>query len=340
MNVTALICELNPLHRGHEYIIGRAREQSDVTVLVMSGNFTERGVPAAFDKYARAEAAVRSGADLVVELPYPWCSAGVEGFARGGVSIVSAIGADRLVFGSESGDFALIEKAARIKASCEFADAAKTAEENDRGAGSAEIFDRVMRAFGVNDPLGANDKLGAEYVRFGRDAGISNFTSVKRIETRSASEIRSEMPEAITIENRYNGILFDYCRINGAKSSDELVRYAAGVAHECVSATEFIMNLPTKKYTLARIRRTILADMLGVREDPTGEPDFTVLLAANERGREYLAEIKKNAAIEIVTKPADAVSRGFAAETRADELYCLCAGLRGGEMMRRKPYIE
>ena len=337
--MTALICELNPLHEGHKYIICRARENADVTVLVMSGNFTERGVPAVFDKYARAEIAVKNGADLVVELPYPWCSAGVEGFARGGVAIASAIGADRLVFGSESGDFALIDKAARIKSSREFAEAAKAAEEQDRGAGSAEIFDRVMRSFGVNDPLGANDKLGAEYVRFGRDAGIDNFTSVKRIETKSASEIRSEMPEAAAIEQRYNGILFDYCRINSAKTPDELVRYAGGVAHECASAAEYIANLPTKKYTLARIRRTVLADMLGVKADPTGEPDFTVLLAANERGREYLAEIKKNAAIEIVTKPADAVSRGFAAETRADELYCLCAGLRGGEMMRKKPYI-
>ena len=338
--MTALICELNPLHEGHKYIISRAREDSDVTVLVMSGNFTQRGVPSVYDKYARAEAAVRCGADLVVELPYPWCSAGVEGFALGGVSIAGALGADRLVFGSESGDDALIRRVAEIKSSPEFRTAAVAAEENDRGAGSAEIFDRVMRSFGVAERLGANDKLGAEYVRLGRSAGINNFTSVKRIETKSASELRTQMPEAAAIEQRYNGILFDFCRMFGKNSADELVRYAAGVAHNCADAEEFIADLPTKKYTLSRIRRTILADMLGVKVDPTGEPDFTVLLAANEKGREYLSEIRKTARIEIVTKPADAKSRGAEIMTKADELYCLCAGLRGGEMMRKKPYVE
>lgn len=339
MNVTALICELNPLHDGHKYIIDRARADADVLMLVMSGSFTERGVPAVYDKYARAVSAVESGADLVFELPYPWCSAGVEGFALGGVSIASSLGAGRLVFGSESGDGELIERIARIKSYPEYKRNTLAAENTDRSAGTAEVFDKVLASFGVTEPLGANDKLGAEYVRYGREAGISSFTSVKRIDAKSASEIRKTMPESAAVERRYNGILFDFCRISGDRSANELVRYAAKVAHDYADADGFIAALPTKKYTLARLRREILAEILNSNANPTYKPDFTVMLGANEKGREYLASVRKNAPIEIVTKPADAKSAQVAVSSRADELYCLCAGLCGGEMMRKKPFI-
>ena len=338
MKANAVICELNPLHDGHKYIISRAGESADVLILVMSGSFTERAVPAVYDKYARAEAAVHAGADLVVELPYPWCSAGVEGFARGGVKVAASLGADRLVFGSETGDFSLIEKAARIKSSEEYRRAALQAERCDRRTGSAEVFDEVMRQAGVLSPLCANDKLGAEYVRFGREAGINDFSIVKRIDTKSASEIRRTMPEAAATEERFDGLVFDYCRC-GRTGDNPLVRYAVRVAHECVSAAEFISNLPTKKYTLARLRREILADMLDSVANPVDAPTFTVLLAANGRGREYLSAVRKDAAIELITKPADAKSGQFSVLSRADELFCLCAGLRGGEMLRKKPYI-
>ena len=339
MNITAIICELNPLHDGHKYIISRAREDADVLLLVMSGNFTERGTPAVYDKYARAEAAIRAGADAVVELPYPWCSAGVEGFARGGVTVASALGADRLVFGSESGDGELIEKIAQIKSPPGYKQAALAAENTDRRTGSAEIFDSVLASFGVTETVGANDKLGAEYIRYGRNAGVNNFTFVERIGVRSASEIRKTLPEAIRIERRYNGILFDFCRTFGNESENDLVRYAAKVAHDCTDADGFIGALPTKKYTLARLRREILAEILRSNANPTDAPDFTVLLGANEKGREYLSSVRNTAPIELVTKPADAKSDQFAALCRADELYCLSAGLCGGEMMRKKPFI-
>ena len=70
---------------------------------IMSGNSTQRGELAITDKYLRAEAAIKCGADLVLELPFPWCSASAEYFALAAVSIAGAIG-DSLLFGSECGD--------------------------------------------------------------------------------------------------------------------------------------------------------------------------------------------------------------------------------------------
>ena len=98
MNVHAMICELNPLHNGHLCVMRRMREDDAdaVILLVMSGNFTQRGQCACFDKYARARAAIDSGADLVVELPFPFSSAGAEVFARAGVEIAEALGVSQV----------------------------------------------------------------------------------------------------------------------------------------------------------------------------------------------------------------------------------------------------
>ncbi len=106
MNVTAIISEYNPLHKGHLYHIETAKKETraDFIIAIMSGNFVQRGTPAIFDKYLRAECALRSGVDLVLELPVMYASASAEYFALGGVSLANALGCvTHLSFGSEYG---------------------------------------------------------------------------------------------------------------------------------------------------------------------------------------------------------------------------------------------
>ncbi len=106
MNVTAIISEYNPLHQGHLYHIETAKKETnaDYLIAIMSGNFVQRGTPAILDKYARAEAALRSGIDLVLELPTIYATASAEYFAMGGVALANALGCvDYLSFGSEYG---------------------------------------------------------------------------------------------------------------------------------------------------------------------------------------------------------------------------------------------
>jgi predicted nucleotidyltransferase len=100
-----VITEYDPYHKGHEYFLEAAKSLtgSDRTIAVMSGAFVQRGEPAMFDKYLRAEAAVRNGIDLVIELPFAYGATGPENFARGGIRILSGLGVvDTLAFGSES----------------------------------------------------------------------------------------------------------------------------------------------------------------------------------------------------------------------------------------------
>ena len=108
MRTAGIISEYNPFHRGHAWQIGELRRRlgaETVVVCAMSGSFVQRGDFAVMRTHARAEAAVRGGADLVLELPLPWAIASAEGFAAGGVGVLAATGAvDTLVFGSECGD--------------------------------------------------------------------------------------------------------------------------------------------------------------------------------------------------------------------------------------------
>lgn len=117
MTITALIAEYNPFHNGHAYHIREARRLTgaDFLIVLMSGNFVQRGEPAVIDKTARAEMAVRCGADLVLELPVCYACGSAEYFAGGAVALLNALGCvDYLCFGSECGDLAVLQTAAAV----------------------------------------------------------------------------------------------------------------------------------------------------------------------------------------------------------------------------------
>lgn len=110
--VCGIVAEYNPFHSGHMFHIRRTRESlgGDVVIVcVMSGNFVQRGDFAVLDKYARAETAVRGGADLVLELPLAAALSSAEGFARGAVALLHGIGCRYLSFGAETADISLVQ---------------------------------------------------------------------------------------------------------------------------------------------------------------------------------------------------------------------------------------
>ena len=114
MKISAVICEYDPFHCGHEYMLGEMRRQGATHILaIMSGNFTQRGEPAMFDKYTRTRAALACGADLVAELPVSFACAGAQRFALGGAAIADGLGVvEELCFGSGSGEMSALTAAA------------------------------------------------------------------------------------------------------------------------------------------------------------------------------------------------------------------------------------
>ena len=117
MKVNGIIAEYNPFHNGHEYQLKESlrRTGADYTIVVMSGNFVQRGAPALLGKFRRAEMALHGGADLVLELPTLYSTSSAEYFATGAVVLLDKLGVvDNLCFGSESGDADLLKQIAEI----------------------------------------------------------------------------------------------------------------------------------------------------------------------------------------------------------------------------------
>lgn len=173
-----IICETNPMHSGHKYLIDRAREMgADRIVAVMSGNTVQRGEFAILDKYTRAEALLKCGADLVLELPFPWCASSAEHFAGAGIEILERF-CDTVIFGSESGDIDLLERAAICASGEAFREKYKDGLLDGKPA--AELyFDMIQNAVGRE--LSSNDLLGIEYIRAARECGYDlSFKTVAR----------------------------------------------------------------------------------------------------------------------------------------------------------------
>lgn len=170
MKTAGIICEYNPFHRGHAWQIAslrRALGGDAAVVCAMSGDFVQRGEGAILRASARAEAAVRGGADLVLELPLPWAIASAEGFARGGVSVLSLTGlVDVLAFGSECADAAAILRAAHALESDEFPPLLRA--ELASGVSFAAAREAALRRL-IGPDAGVlarpNDTLGVEYCR-------------------------------------------------------------------------------------------------------------------------------------------------------------------------------
>ena len=119
MKIVGLITEYNPFHNGHLYHIEQAKDitNADAVIVVMSGNYVQRGAPAIMPKHLRAAVALEAGIDIILELPVCYAAGSAEYFAAGAVSLFEQLGCvDAICFGSECGDYRILEKLARILA--------------------------------------------------------------------------------------------------------------------------------------------------------------------------------------------------------------------------------
>ena len=191
MKTVAIICEYNPFHNGHKYQIDKARELlgDDVAIIaIMSGNYTQRGEVAIADKTIRAEAAVMAGANLVIELPFPYSCSSAEIFATAGVHIAGSIGADYLVFGSECGDISRLTEATDIIMSDSFKEKVEAIKANKDylSLGYPKIAEMAYREL-VNgnyavDISSPNNILAIEYIKAIKalDIAITPVTIMRR----------------------------------------------------------------------------------------------------------------------------------------------------------------
>lgn len=204
MRTAGIIIEYNPLHAGHLYQLEETRRilgQDTAIIGVMSGDFVQRGDFAIVGRQARAKAAVESGVDLVLELPLPWAVGSAERFADGGVAALAATGVvDRLVFGSECGDAAALERVASVLLSEGFPALLK--QELSTGVSFAAARQQAVERMATSEDAALlaqpNNILGVEYCKslLRRESAIRPLTIQRKGAGYHETEPEAELPSA------------------------------------------------------------------------------------------------------------------------------------------------
>ena len=117
MKIVGIIAEYNPFHKGHEFHIEKAKKitGADAAIIIMSGDYVQRGIPSIMPKHLRTQMALACGADVVLELPVCYATGSAEYFATGAVSLLEALGCvDYLCFGSECGEIKILQQIADV----------------------------------------------------------------------------------------------------------------------------------------------------------------------------------------------------------------------------------
>ncbi len=363
MKITGILCEYNPLHNGHARQLSLVRDmqgESSGIVCLMSGNFVQRGAPAIVDKLLRAEAAVKCGADLVLELPLTYSLSSAEGFAAGGVGILAPF-CHAMCFGAETADREALMDTARVLLSTEFPQALRL--QLDKGLSFPAARQQALEAIGCSASLltAPNNILAVEYCKailrqnapmeplvIHRPSGYHD--TVPDPENPSATAVRKCMAEkedytgllpaaalecfrgAVlhTPEAGERAVLARLRTMTDAEfealpyGSEGLWRKLMHAARQQNTVTEIIDSVKSKRYTYTRISRMILCAFLGLTgEDLSATAPYVRVLAFNDRGREIL---KKARQTRVFLNAGEVwSSRWWALEQRAGDLYGLFA---------------
>ena len=358
MRTVGIICEYNPLHLGHRKQILCIREEygpDTAIVCAMSGNYVQRGLPAIIDKSHRARAAVLSGADLVLELPVTTALSSAEGFAAGGVRILSQI-CDTLCFGAETADPKLLMNTAGALLSADFPPLLRA--QLDLGKSFPAARQAALEQMGLSGVTQPNDILAVEYCKaiLSQDAPMEIFP-IFREGSYHAETADAENPSATAVRklmlNAYNWRtcvpkevrpIFESAPLHTLAAGEravlarlrtmtdeefEALPYGSeGLWRKLMHASrrentleDVLTAVKSKRYTRSRLDRMVMCAFLGITKDIMDqEIPYTRVLAFNDRGRQILNTAKKQSLF---------LNAGEAAEYPYWELEKCCGRLYG-----------
>lgn len=339
---TGIVCEYNPFHKGHAYQISKVREMgASFVVCAMSGEFTQRAEPSFQDKCVRAENAVKNGADIVLEIPFPFSSMSAEGFARAGISILENSGlCDSFAFGSECAD---IEKLGCV---AEMSDDAFRKEVVELQKTMPNLSYASAREKLVREKLGEdyasllknpNDILGIEYLRankslcpvavqrktprggFDDDFASSSYIRGNLFLDGRMTDAKEYLPCGYCFDgiNDNNKLFYSHMLLSLVQKTPEYLSDIAEVPKGCEysiikcasdaeSYEELCSLLASKTLTDAKIRRMLLFAFFGVTKNMCGcVPEYARILACSELGRKKLKEYAQDRKIIVASRVAD-----------------------------------
>lgn len=332
MQICGIICEYNPLHLGHQKQLSFVRNQfgdDGAIVCLMSGNYVQRGYPAVFNKMVRAQAAVECGADLVLELPITYALSSAEGFAAGGVRILSQL-CGSLCFGAETADIHMLMNTAQALLSPAFSGTLR--QQLDRGLSFPAARQAALTQMGLDGTLlqTPNNILAVEYCKaiLAQNTSITPLPIVRRGSYHD-TEVNKNDPSATALRLQMDmgtdwlsfvpekaqpvvANATQYCLRNGEKSilyrlrtmSDsefELLPYGSeGLWRKFMYACrkeatleDILTATKSKRYTRSRLDRMAMCAYLGITAENIAQaPPYTRVLAFTDKGRQVLKTAK------------------------------------------------
>lgn len=337
----AIICEFNPFHNGHRYLIEKVKQITGEPVLaVMSGSFVQRGEAAICSKFERAQTALNNGADLVVELPTVYAVSCAQRFAQGGVNIAKAFGdVNKLAFGCETDSIDALYAAANAINNPEVN--SRVTEQMQDGAYYPQAFERAVREVLGSETADVltspNNILAVEYLRALRGTGIQpvpvrrtgashdsdmivgDFVSGSKLREmlrrgEDVSRFAPNPPDSITFPENIERALLFKLRNMTAEDFRVLPEVGEGLEYRFVTAAarynsieEILYAVKTKRYTLARLRRIICCAALGITEAMQSQTaEYARVLGFTEAGEKML----KSCMCEIVTSVGKTMREG------------------------------
>lgn len=377
MKAVGIICEYNPFHNGHLYHINKIKElfPTHKIILILSGNFTQRGIVSLLNKWDKTDIALTYGVDLVIELPFVFATQSADLFAKGSIALLKEMQVEYFVFGSESGSIKELTELATIQ--LEHPEYDKVVSQYlKQGLNYPTALSEALQDLCGKKVTTPNDLLGLSYVKEikKQHAKIIPIT-IQRTNDFHSKEMHNHIASATAIrENlqKKNSIkevvptgtlsklkkqlhqvedyfpFLQYQMISQEKHLKEYQTVDEGIENRIQefilksdSYSTLIQNIKTKRYTYNRIMRMLTHILVGFTKEEASrnkEIHYIRILGMNKEGQAYLNKIKKEVQYPIVVACNEIKDEMLQIELRATKIFAMILPPKEKEKLIHKEY--
>ena len=358
MRVVGIVAEYNPFHYGHLYQIRKVKEMypDSIMIAIISTNYTQRGGFSLINKWDKTRICLNYGIDMVVELPTLYTTQGADMFAYGAISILNMLHIDTLVFGMECDDVEYLIKAAKTQINNSKYDELVqkyllTGVNYPTALGNAL---KEMIGYTTDKP---NDLLAISYIK---EIIKNNYkiepVGIKRTNDYHGKEIKSSIVNAslirdmldknmdvskyvpietykcLNMKNFDNGyLLLKYNIINNENRLYEYLTVDEGIENrilkyykDCDNWCALVNLIKTRRYTYNKVNRMLMHILLNIKKIDNDREIYLRVLGFNDRGRNYLKQIKKD--IDVINTCKQGINKALDIEINATYIYSLVTG--------------
>ena len=343
MKIVGIVAEFNPMHNGHKYLIDTAKELTgaDITICVMSGNFTQAGNITLVDKFKRAKTAIENGIDVVIELPTIYATSSAEFFSYSAVKLLNSLGCiDYICFGSETGDTRELVQIAYTLTQNEEEIWRQTTENLKQGISFAkarqEALENILTEDEVNTATSSNNILAIEYIKaLIKLKSTIEPIAIKREDNVSATQIRElisggdlTLAKALSLESLSKGQIVQntdlaniltYYLVSSTKDQIQAIREVTeglenSLKDNCniYDYIDYIQEIKSKRYQLSKIKRIVINMILGITKEQNDRLQdkayYAHILAIDtNKKNDILSMLNSTSKIPIITSLNDEI---------------------------------